>query len=182
METPKRIRKPMTPEALAKLSLARAKANEMRTQNKLTKIDDKKINKLELKMSELKKKKVEKEPVQEEEGETPTEEEVVTPCVIKPKKTVKKKQMVIVEQSSSDEDNFEPNDSVIFVKRTTRKKKELVKDEKVEKEVITMPTPPEIIQPVEYKQPELTQREIFLNATYNNMINGNFLESFPRRR
>ena len=181
METPKKIRKPMTPEALAKLALARAKANEMRTQNKLTKIDDKKINKLELKMSELKKKKVEKEPVQEEEGETPTEEESVTPCVIKPKKTVKKKQMVIVEQSSSDEDNFEPNDSVIFVKRTTRKKKELEKDEKVEKE-LTMPEPPKIIQPVEYVKPELTQREIFLNATYNNMINGNFLESFPRRR
>ena len=180
METQKKIRKPMTPEALEKLSLARAKANEMRTQNKLTKIDDKKINKLELKMSELKKKKVEKEPVQEEvQEETPTE--VVTPCVIKPKKTVKKKPVVIVEQSSDDEDDFEANDRVIFVKRTTRKKKE-EKEEKVEKEVITMPTPPEIIQPVEYKQPELTQREIFLNATYNNMINGNFLESFPRRR
>ena len=181
MEAPKRIRKPMTPEALAKLALARAKANEMRTQNKLTKIDDKKINKLELKMSELKKKKVVQEPVQEEEGETPTEVESVTPCVIKPKKTVKKKPVVIVEQSSDDEDDFEANDRVIFVKRTTRKKKE-EKEEKVEKEVITMPTPPEIIQPVEYVKPELTQREIFLNATYNNMINGNFLESFPRRR
>tara|TARA_R110002096_G_scaffold266624_1_gene460163 strand:- start:51 stop:389 length:339 start_codon:yes stop_codon:yes gene_type:complete len=112
MEAPKRIRKPMTPEALAKLALARKKANEMRTQNKLTKIDDKKINKLEIKMSELRE-----------------------------KQTIKKE----------------------------------------EKELL-MPEPPKIIQPDEYAKPEMTQREIILNQTYNNMINGNFAESFSRRR
>ena len=52
---------------------------------------------------------------------------------------------------------------------------------KEEKELM-MPKPPELIKPDEYAKPEMTQREIILNQTYNNMINGNFAESFSRRR
>ena len=184
----KKIRKPMTPEALEKLALARAKANEIRTQNKLTKIDEKKLTKLESKVSAIKGRGNVKNDEESDEAEATNppeiaeqhaalediEEEPPDPIVKVKKKITKKKPVVIVEQSSDDEDEFEANDKVIFVKRTTRKKKEEVKE-------IEMPKPPELIRPPPPLKPQLSQQQLVLNQTYNNMTNGVFAPSNRRR-
>jgi len=102
------------------------------------------------------------------------------------KKTNKKTTKIIVEQSSDDSDEFEPNDHVIFVKRTTKKNKEKKEEKKEEqkeekKEELVYPgSPGRNRTPPQQRQP--SQRELMLQDSYNNMFSGNFLNNNPMRR
>jgi hypothetical protein len=102
-------RKILSPEALEKLKLAREKANAIRKESY--------TKKLEEKVEKLKAPKAQriKEEIQEE----------IKEIVKASKPKGKKKTKIIVEQSSDDSDEFEPNDNVVFVKRVSRKKKEV---------------------------------------------------------
>jgi len=168
----KKAKKPMTDEQLERLAEARKKANEMRKVNQAKRLQNKMDNlkyngdgslkeskeqlepKEQLEEEQLEKKLLKEEPEvpeQEEpkvsekeepkvfEKEEVKEEEVI----IKKKPKPKKKQVVIVEQSSSDSDEFEPNQSVLFVKRVTKKKE------------VKLPELP----PQQYTQPPPVRRE-----------------------
>jgi hypothetical protein len=109
-------RKILSPEALEKLKLAREKANAIRKESYTKKLEDK-VEKL----------KAPKEapscnPIAEEIPSRDLIQEE-TPLKVKPKG--KKKTKIIIEQSSDDSDEFEDNQNVIFVKRASRKKKEV---------------------------------------------------------
>ncbi len=156
-------RKVLSPEALEKLRLAREKANAIRKESY--------TKKLEEKVEKLKSVKPNEEEIPEKEviGETPLKE------VKKPKG--KKKTKIIVEQSSEDSDEFEPNDNVVFVKRVSRKKKDIT------------PVPPPVKEPdlqMEIPPPEppskppprqLTPQELTLKNQYNAMFSGGFINN-----
>ena len=169
-------RKQLSPEALERLAKAREKANAMRQQQY--------AKKLEEKVKNLK----EQNPVQGERPETATKEEVVEEELpyeepaevkevvekkVKPKEKGKKKTKIIVEQSSDDSDEFEPNDNVVFVKRVSRKKKELPVVEPVKEPEPQMELPPP--EPPRPPRPELTPQQRILKSQYENMFSGGFI-------
>ena len=172
-------RKPMSQAQLDRLAKAREKAAAMRKQ--IT------VKKLENKLDEINK---ETEPILGIKPKKEKEVEVVAPSVEvvapsveqeeneeivkeKPKEKPKpkskgKKTKIIVEQSSDDSDEFEPNDNVVFVKRVSRKKKEVIPQEKLEEEIPQQPPPPP-------PRPELTPQQRVLKSQYESMFSGGFL-------
>ena len=161
-------RKPMSQAQLDRLAKAREKAAAIRKQ--IT------AKKLENKLDEINK---ETEPIlgskpkKEKEVEVVEEEESVEIVKEKPKPKSKGKKTKIVEQSSDDSDEFEPNDNVVFVKRISRKKKEvpivpIVPQEKLEEE---LPPP----QPRPPPREELTPQQRVLKSQYESMFSGGFL-------
>ena len=168
-------RKVLDEVSLSKLAKAREKANAIREENRLKKLEQKvkdmkiKKNIKEVVENELK----EEVKEQPEQSEEPEEEE--PPKIIK-KKIKKKKPVVIVEQSSDDEDEFEANDKVLFVKRVSRKKKEKEPE----------PPPPEPTQeyetpPPDIPKPPIRQKPTLLEQQYNAMFSGQFLNNQRRR-
>jgi len=176
-------RKVLDETALTKLAKAREKANAIREENRLKKLEQKvkdmkikKNIKEEVKENELKEEIKEnelKEEIKEPEVKEESEEEE-QPKIIK-KKIKKKKPVVIVEQSSDDEDEFEANEKVLFVKRVSRKKKE------------PEPEPPPIVRqeaelpPPDIPKPPVKQRPTLLEQQYNAMFSGQFLNNQRRR-
>ena len=179
-------RKQLSPEALERLAKAREKANAIRKQQQVKKLEDKveKLNtetepilgiKPEVIKKELKEEEVIKKELKEEE-----EEEEVKIIKEKPKPKGKKKTKIIVEQSSEDSDDFEPNDNVVFVKRVSRKKKEPVKEPELEMEL-----PPPEMPPRPPRLPttqELTPQQRILKSQYENMFSGGFMNNNLMRR
>lgn len=167
-------RKQLSPEALERLAKAREKANAMRQQNYAKKLEEK-VNSIKIKNDEVIKK---EEPKEEElnvakdlpEEITPEPEKEIKEEKPKSKPKGKKKTKIIVEQSSDDSDEFEPNDNVVFVKRVSRKKKEvpIVPEPKVEMEL----PPPEPPKP---PRPELTPQQRLLKSQYEGMFSGGFI-------
>jgi len=155
-------RKVLSPEALEKLRLAREKANAIRKESYTKKLEDK-VEKLKAPKT------LEKEIKEEVEEEIPEKEIVKAP---KPKG--KKKTKIIVEQSSDDSDEFEPNDNVVFVKRVSRKKKEVPVVPVVPEPQLQMELPPP--EPPTRPPPrQLTPQELALKNQYNNMFSGGFM-------
>jgi len=194
----RKVKKPMTEDQLERLAEARKKANQMRLVNQAkrlqTKMDNLKYNgdgtpKEQLEEKQVKEN-VEEEEVKEEpevpEQEEPKVSEKEEPkvfekeevkeeeVIIKKKPKPKKKQVVIVEQSSSDSDEFEPNQSVLFVKRVTKKKE--VKLPELPPQQYTQPQRPPQREP--QRPPPKTKQELM----YNDMFSGQFLNNpFGRR-
>jgi hypothetical protein len=112
-------RKQLSPEALERLAKAREKANAMRQQAYAKKLEEK-VEKIKIKNEE-----VLTETTNEVIDPEPAEVKDVVEKKVKPKEKGKKKTKIIVEQSSDDSDEFEPNTDVVFVKRVSRKKKEV---------------------------------------------------------
>ena len=154
-------RKVLSPEALEKLRLAREKANAIRKESYTKKLEEK-VEKLKS--------------VKPNEGGQEIQEEIPEKGVIgetplkKPKG--KKKTKIIIEQSSDDSDEFEDNQNVIFVKRASRKKKEVPV---VPEPQLQMELPPP--EPPTFKPPprQLTPQELALKNQYNNMFSGGFM-------
>jgi hypothetical protein len=157
-------RKQLSPEHLEKLQHARAKANAIRKQNSIKKLEDKieNINKqTEPILGSKPNKEIKKEP----------EPEVLND---------KKKTKIIVEQSSEDSDEFEPNDNVVFVKRVSRKKKEQPVVEPVKEPEPQMELPPP--EPPKPPRPELTPQQRLLKSQYEGMFGGGFMNNNLMRR
>jgi len=176
-------RKQMTPEALERLAKAREKANAMRQQAYAKKLEEK-VEKIKIKNDEvLPKKELKEEPQEKELKETnaglerPFQEETEEVEIIKEKPKSKpkgkKKTKIIVEQSSDDSDEFEPNDNVVFVKRVSRKKKEvpIVPEPQLQMEL----PPPEPPRPP--PRPELTPQQKLLKSQYESMFSGGFMNN-----
>jgi len=153
-------RKVLSPEALEKLRLAREKANAIRKESYTKKLEEK-VEKLKAPKESL--------------SCNPIAEEIPQEKIPKPKG--KKKTKIIVEQSSEDSDEFEPNDNVVFVKRVSRKKKDItpvpppVKEPELQIEI----PPPE--QPPPITRQQLTPQQILLQKQYNAMFNGGFINN-----
>jgi hypothetical protein len=164
-------RKPLTPEALERLAKAREKANAIRKQQQVKKLEEK-VEKLNtetepvLGKKELKEKELKEEP---QEKELKEEHEEVAK-----KPRGKKKTKIVVEQSSDDSDEFEPNDNVVFVKRISRKKKEVpaVEPPPIERQPQMEEPPPIQRQPV---RRELTSEQRVLKSQYEGMFSGGFM-------
>ena len=153
-------RKVLSPEALEKLKLAREKANAIRKESYTKKLEDK--------VEKLKAPKTLEKEIKEE-----VEEEVNNVKEVKKTKN-KKKTKIIVEQSSDDSDEFEPNDNVVFVKRVSRKKKEVPVVPVVPEPQLQMELPPP--EPPTRPPPrQLTPQELSLKNQYNNMFSGGFM-------
>ena len=150
-------RKILSPEALEKLKLAREKANAIRKESYTKKLEDK--------VEKLKAPKTLEKEIKEE-----VEEEIVKA----PKPKGKKKTKIIVEQSSDDSDEFEPNDNVVFVKRVSRKKKEVPVVPVVPEPQLQMELPPPE-PPIRPPPRQLTPQELALKNQYNNMFSGGFM-------
>ena len=183
-------RKQLSPEALERLAKAREKANAIRKQQQVKKLEDKveKLNtetepilgiKPEVIKKELKEKEVIKKELKEEEEEEQTTASLERPLQKeKPKPKGKKKTKIIVEQSSEDSDEFEPNDNVVFVKRVSRKKKEPVVEPVKEPELEMELPPPEIPRPPRLPTTqELTPQQRILKSQYENMFSGGFMNN-----
>lgn len=155
-------RKVLSPEALEKLRLAREKANAIRKESYTKKLEEK-VEKLKS--------------VKPNEGGQEIQEEIPEKGVIgetplkKPKG--KKKTKIIVEQSSDDSDEFEPNDNVVFVKRVSRKKKDIPVPVVPEPQLQMELPPPE--PPTRPPPRQLTPQELALKNQYNNMFSGGFI-------
>jgi hypothetical protein len=163
-------RKQLSPEALERLAKAREKANAMRREGQLKKLEKKVEQRREALIEEnIIKKELKEEPKEKELKEEHEEVEIVKEKP-KSKPKGKKKTKIIVEQSSEDSDEFEPNDNVVFVKRVSRKKKEvpIVPEPKVEMEL----PPPQMPPP---KPPELTPQQRILKSQYDGMFSGGFM-------
>ena len=153
-------RKVLSPEALEKLKLAREKANAIRKESYTKKLEDK--------VEKLKAPKTLEKEIKEEV------EEEVKEIVKAPKPKGKKKTKIIIEQSSDDSDEFEPNDNVVFVKRVSRKKKEVPVVPVVPEPQLQMELPP----PEPPKRPpprQLTPQELALKNQYSAMFSGGFI-------
>jgi hypothetical protein len=173
-------RKQLSPEHLEKLQHARAKANAIRKQNSIKKLEDKieNINKqTEPILGSKPNKEIKKEPEPEVLNETI--EEVKSEVKERKKKSTKKKTKIIVEQSSEDSDEFEPNDNVVFVKRVSRKKKEPPPEPVKEPEPQMELPPPEPPKP---PRPELTPQQRLLKSQYEGMFGGGFMNNNLMRR
>ena len=171
-------RKQLSPEHLEKLQKARAKANAIRKQNSIKKLEDKieNINKqTEPILGTKPKKEIEPEVINEviEQDQTEVKE--------RKKKSTKKKTKIVVEQSSDDSDEFEPNDNVVFVKRVSRKKKEPVEPPPVERQQAYEQPPPQQ-PPKPPMKPQLTPQQMMLRDNYNAMFSGNFINQNGMRR
>jgi hypothetical protein len=164
-------RKQLSPEALERLAKAREKANAMRQQNYAKKLEEK-VEKIKIKNEE-----VITETTNEVIDPEPAEVKEVVEKKVKPKEKGKKKTKIIVEQSSDDSDEFEHNENVVFVKRVSRKKKEvpIVPEPKVEMEI----PPPEPPRP---PRPELTPQQRLLKSQYEGMFGGGFMNNNLMRR
>lgn len=134
---PKGKRTP-TPLQLEMLAKARAKANEIRKQQKIVREEtyEELVSEIQRFEPDIKLPKNDPKPVDtvkewSKEYKPPRElpppdlpnpcESIVTPDEMKNEVKKKKKTRIIIEQSSSDEDVFENTDEVIFVKRRGRK-------------------------------------------------------------
>ena len=162
-------RKILSPEALEKLKLAREKANAIRKESYTKKLEDK-VEKLKAPKT------LEKEIKEEVEEEVKERSDGGNADVIvkAPKLKGKKKTKIIVEQSSDDSDEFEPNDNVVFVKRVSRKKKDInVVPVVPEPQLQTELPPPE--PPTRPPPRQLTPQELALKNQYNNMFSGGFM-------
>jgi hypothetical protein len=168
-------RKQLSPEHLERLAKARAKANAIRKQNSIKKLEDKieNINKqTEPILGTKPKKEIKKEPEPEVLNETIEEDK--SEVKERKKKSTKKKTKIIVEQSSEDSDEFEPNDNVVFVKRVSRKKKEpVVEPPPLERQPQMELPPPEM--PPKPPRPELTPQQRVLKSQYEGMFSGGFM-------
>lgn len=167
-------RKQLSPEALERLAKAREKANAIRKQQTVKKLEQK-VEKLNTETQNiLPQKQIEPEGVADEEVEIVKEKP-------KPKPKSKKKTKIIVEQSSDDSDEFEQNDNVVFVKRVSRKKKEtVVEPPPVERQPQIEQPPP--IEPSRPHRPELTPQQRVLKSQYENMFSGGFMNNDLSRR
>lgn len=174
-------RKQLTPEALERLAKAREKANAIRKQQQVKKLEEK-VEKLNTETQNIlpPKKELKEEPQEKElkEPEIKEEQEEVEIIKEKPKSKPKgkKKTKIIIEQSSDDSDEFEPNDNVVFVKRVSRKKKEPVKEPEPQMEQ----PPPEPPKPP--MKPQLTPQQMMLRDNYNAMFSGSFINQNGMRR
>ena len=178
-------RKQLTPEALERLAKAREKANAIRKQQQIKKIEEK-AEKYNEEINRVLKKELKEEPKEKELKEPEIKEpEIKEPEIKEPeikeekpksKPKGKKKTKIIVEQSSDDSDEFEPNDNVVFVKRVSRKKKEPVKEPQLEMEQ----PPPEPPKPP--MKPQLTPQQMMLRDNYNAMFSGGFINQNGMRR
>jgi hypothetical protein len=165
-------RKQLSQDALDRLARAREKANAMRREGQLKKLEEK-VEKIKIKNDGvLPKKELKEEPEKKELKEEPQEEELKEEKP-KTKPKGKKKTKIIVEQSSEDSDEFEPNDNVVFVKRVSRKKKE-VETPPIERQQ-AMELPPS--EPPKPPRPELTQQQKLLKSQYEGMFGGGFLRN-----
>ena len=158
-------RKQLDPEALERLAKAREKANAIRKQNTVKKLEEK-VEKMKVNNQDIAGNEMETPQDIQDIGGNEIEEPEVKVEKIRTKS--KKKPQIIVEQSSDDEDEFEPNDKVIFVKRVTRKKKE--------KEPEPVPIPPPIMRqeppPPDIPKPKPVNP---LQRQYDTMFSGQFL-------
>lgn len=186
-------RKELSQEALDKLAQARAKANAIRKEGAIKKMEAKveahRGKATDIAGNELDKEETEKDiggndvPVPDDEPEgvfDKVKEKLINPPkdddeeepevkVVK-KKSTKKKPVVIIEQSSSDDEEFEDKKNVIFVKRASRKKKETVAPEPQ----VASSAPPEP-PPQPPRPPPLSREQARFNQTYDSMFNGGFL-------
>ena len=180
-------RKQMTPEALERLAKAREKANSIRQQAYAKKLEEK-VEKIKGKTEEQQKllppiadeeetQKPVSAPSQGVIGEEVPYEEPEKEIKVKEKKSIKqkKKTKIIVEQSSEDSDEFEPNDSVLFVKRVSRKKKPIEEPIVREPEQQQMSLPPPKSPPK--RPPDLTPQQRLLKSQYESMFSGSFLNN-----
>lgn len=185
-------RKELSQEALDKLAQARAKANAIRKEGAIKKMEAKveahRGKAQDIAGNELDKEETEKDiggndvPVPDDEPEgvfdkvkeklinPPKDEEEEEVKVVK-KKSTKKKPVVIIEQSSSDDEEFEDKKNVIFVKRASRKKKETVVAPEPQVASSAPPEPP----PQPPRPPPLSREQARFNQTYDSMFNGGFL-------
>ena len=174
-------RKQLTPEALERLAKAREKANAIRKQQQIKKIEEKaeKYNEEINRVLKPNEKELKEEPNEKELKEEPNEKELKEEPNEKPKPKTKgkKKTKIIVEQSSDDSDEFEPNDNIVFVKRVSRKKKEPVPEPKVEMEL-----PPPEMPPRPPPRPELTPQQRLLKSQYESMFGGAFMNNNLMRK
>ena len=186
-------RKELSQEALDKLAQARAKANAIRTEGAIKKMEAKveahRGKAQDIAGNELDKEETEKDiggndvPVPDDEPEgvfdkvkekliSDFNEEQEEPEVkVVKKKSTKKKPVVIIEQSSSDDEEFEDKKNVIFVKRASRKKKETVVAPEPQLASSAPPEPP----PQPPRPPQLSREQSRFNQTYDSMFNGGFL-------
>jgi hypothetical protein len=164
-------RKQLSPEALERLAKAREKANAMRQQAYAKKLEEK-VEKIKIKNEE-----VLTETTNEVIDPEPAEVKDVVEKKVKPKEKGKKKTKIIVEQSSDDSDEFEQNDNVVFVKRVSRKKKEVPAVEPEHQMDSTtgigVLPPPEIPRPP--PRPQLTPQQRILKSQYESMFSGGFM-------
>ena len=174
-------RKQLSPEHLEKLQRARAKANAIRKQNSIKKLEDK-IENINKQTEPILGSKPKKEHKEESEPEVLNEtiEEDKSEVKERKKKSTKKKTKIIVEQSSEDSDEFEPNDNVVFVKRVSRKKKEQPVVEPVKEPEPQMELPPP--EPPKPPRPELTPQQRLLKSQYEGMFGGGFMNNNLMRR
>ena len=168
-------RKQLSPEALERLAKAREKANAMRREGQLKKLEKKVEERREALIEEnIIKKELKEEPEEKELKEEHEEVEIVKEKP-KSKPKGKKKTKIIVEQSSDDSDEFEQNDNVVFVKRVSRKKKELPVVEPVKEPEHQMELPPP--EPPKPPRPELTLQQRILKSQYESMFSGGFMNN-----
>jgi hypothetical protein len=116
-------RKQISPEALEKLAKAREKANSIRKDVSVKKLEQK-VEKMKVGTQDVAGNQIDPPecvPDPQDLGGNVVEQEPEVK-VEKIKTKSKKKPQIIVEQSSDDDDEFEPNDKVIFVKRVYKKK------------------------------------------------------------
>ena len=172
-------RKQLSPEALERLAKAREKANAMRREGQLKKLEEKVEKRREALIEEKIIKKELKEEPQEKELKEETEEVEIIKEKPKPKTKGKKKTKIIIEQSSEDSDEFENNDNVVFVKRVSRKKKEPAV-EPVKEPQLQMELPPP--EPPKPPRPELTREQRLLKSQYEGMFGGAFMNNNLMRR
>jgi len=162
-------RKQLDQEAREKLAKAREKANAIRKQNTVKKLEEK-VEKMKVSQDTADNQIDPPECAPDPQDIAGNEIEEPEIKVVK-KKVNKKKPQIIIEQSSDDEDEFEPNDKVIFVKRVTRKKKE--------KEPEPEPIPPPIVR--QEPPPDIPKlKPNPLQRQYDAMFSGQFLNQ--RRR
>lgn len=188
-------RKELSQEALDKLAQARAKANAIRKEGAIKKMEAKveahRGKSQDIAGNELDKEETEKDiggndvpvPVPDDEPEgvfdkvkeklinPPKDEEEEPEVKVVKKKSTKKKPVVIIEQSSSDDEEFEDKKNVIFVKRASRKKKETVVAPEPQLASSAPPEPP----PQPPRPPPLSREQSRFNQTYDSMFNGGFL-------
>ena len=188
LTTKGKVRKELTPEALDKLAQARQKANAIRKENAIKKLEAK-VEAHRGKATDIADKEETEKDIGEVEEPFDKEDSSLKPqekegageellCEEEPevkvvkKKSTKKKPVIIIEQSSSDDEEFEDKKNVIFVKRTTRKKKEPIAQEP---QVASLAPEPPAPQPP--KPPPLSREQARFNQTYDAMFNGGFLRN-----
>ena len=186
-------RKELSQDALDKLAEARAKANAIRKEGAIRKMEAKveahRGKATDIAGNELDKEETEKDiggndvPVPDDEPEGVfdkvkeklisdfNEEQEEAEVKVVKKKSSKKKPVVIIEQSSSDDEEFEDKKNVIFVKRASRKKKEPVVVPEPQLASSAPPEPP----PQPPRPPPLSRQQAIFNQTYDSMFNGGFL-------